>query len=184
MTGKFRLLSVSVIAICVACAFSFAIGEEKKAAEPKVSAEQAKAAFAAKFAEYKAAIADIEKLQAEFQTADAAKREKLNATMAAQVTHAQSLVNAMLEAGEAAYRAAPNTDPEVTNLLFTVAKYYTIGRQIGPGAPSRRNPDDLYYPIDGGGQYERASDHQAADRWRRIGKGALRLRLSLCVHDE
>ena len=76
MTGKFRLLSVSVIAICLACAFRFAIGEEKKAAEPKVSADQAKAAFAAKFADYKAAIADVEKLQAEFQTADAAKREK------------------------------------------------------------------------------------------------------------
>jgi hypothetical protein len=62
----------------------------------------------------------------------------------------------MVEAGEAAYRAASNTDPEVTNLLFTVAKYYTIGRQIGPGVPSRRNPDDVYYPIDGGEQYERA----------------------------
>jgi len=160
MTGKFRLLSVSVIAICVACTFGFAVGEEKKeekkAEAPKVSAEQAKTVFAAKFADYKAAIADVEKLQAEFQTADAAKREKLNATMAAQITHAQSLVNAMVEAGEAAYRAAPNTDPEVTNLLFTVAKYYTIGRQIGPGEPSRRNPDDAFYPIDGGGQYERA----------------------------
>ena len=156
MTGKSRILSVSVVAVSLTCALSFAIGEEKKAADTKISAEQAKAAFAAKFADYKAAIADIEKLQAEFQTADAAKREKLNATMAAQVTHAQSLVNAMLEAGEAAYRAAPNKDPEVTNLLFTVAKYYTIGRQTGPGVPSRRSPDDLYYPIDGGGQYERA----------------------------
>jgi cyclophilin family peptidyl-prolyl cis-trans isomerase len=156
MTGKSRLLSVSVVAICLACAFRFAVGEEKKAAEPKVSAEQAKAAFAAKFTDYKAALRDVEKLQAEFQTADPATREKLNASMAAQITHAQSLVNAMLEAGEAAYRAAPNTDPEVTNLLFTVAKYYTIGRQIGPGFPSRRNPEDIYYPIDGGGQYERA----------------------------
>ncbi len=154
MTSKFTLFSL--FAICLACAFSFAVAEEKKAAEPKVSADQAKGAFAAKFTDYKAAIADIEKLQAEFQTADAAKREKLNETMAAQVAHAQSLVNAMLEAGEAAYRAAPNTDPEVSNLLFTVAKYYTIGRQIGPGAPSPRNPDDIYYPIDGGGQYERA----------------------------
>jgi cyclophilin family peptidyl-prolyl cis-trans isomerase len=154
MTDKLGFLGIFLI--CFVCAFGFAAAEEKKAAEPKISADQAKAAFTAKFSDYKAAIADIEKLQAEFQTADAAKREKLNATMAAQVTHAQSLVNAMLEAGEAAYRAAPNTDPEVTNLLFTVAKYHTIGRQIGPGAPSPRNPDDNYYPIDGGGQYERA----------------------------
>lgn len=156
MTGKFKLLSVSVIAICLACANGFAFGEEKKPAPPKLSAEQAKAAFAARFTDYKAALADVEKLQAQFQTADEATRKKLNETMTAQITHAQSLVNAMVEAGEAAYRAAPNKDPEVTNLLFSVAKYYTIGRQIGPGIPSRRNPDDLYYPIDGGDQYERA----------------------------
>jgi cyclophilin family peptidyl-prolyl cis-trans isomerase len=156
MTERFRLLSVSVFAICTVCAFRIAVGEEKKPAAAKVSPEQAKAAFAAKFTDYKAALADVEQLQAEFQTADAAKRDKLNQTMAAQITHAQSLVNAMVEAGEAAYRAAPNTDPEVANLLFSVAKYYTIGRQIGPGIPSRRNPDDVYYPIDGGDQYERA----------------------------
>ena len=169
MSGKLGFLGVFIV--CLFVTSGIAVGEEKKAAdpitsdpkateskaaEPKASAEQANAAFAAKLAEYKAAIADIEKLQAEFQTADSAKREKLNATMAAQVTHAQSIVNAMLEAGQAAYRAAPNKDPELTKLLFSVAKYYTIGRQIGPGSPSPRNPDDLYYPIDGGGQYERA----------------------------
>src|SRR2546423_7145574 len=154
MTGKLGFLGVFII--CVLYTSNFAIADEKKAAEPKPSADQAKAAFAAKFADYKAAIRDIEKLQAEFQTADSATREKLNETMAAQITHAQSLVNAMVEAGEAAYRAAPNSDPEVTNLLFTVAKYYTIGRQIGPGVPARRNPDDIYYPIDGGDQYEPA----------------------------
>src|SRR4051812_44602810 len=156
MPGKFKLLSVSVIAVRMACASGFAFSEEKKPAAPKVSADQAKAAFAARFADYKAALADVEKLQAQFQTADEATRKKLNETMAAQITHAQSLVNAMIEAGEAAYRAAPNADPEVTKLLFSVAKYYTIGRQIGPGAPSRRNPDDIFYPIDGGDQYERA----------------------------
>jgi cyclophilin family peptidyl-prolyl cis-trans isomerase len=154
MNGKRWFFAAA--ALCLATMASFAIGDEKKAAEPKAPADQAKTAFSAKFAEYKEAIRDIEKLQSEFQTADAAKREKLNADLSAQVSHAQSLVNAMVEAGEAAYRAAPNSDPEVTNLLSTVAKYYTIGRQIGPGVPSRRNPDDVYYPIDGGDQYERA----------------------------
>jgi cyclophilin family peptidyl-prolyl cis-trans isomerase len=154
MTGKLGFLGVFII--CFLYTSNFAIADEKKAAEPKLSADQAKVAFAAKFADYKSAIRDIEKLQAEFQTAEPATREKLNEKMAAQVTHAQSLVNAMVEAGEAAYRAAPNKDQELTNFLFTVAKYYTIGRQIGPGAPSRRSPDDVYYPIDGGDQYERA----------------------------
>jgi len=56
----------------------------------------------------------------------------------------------------AAYAAAPNTDPQITNLLSAVAQHYTVGRQIGPGQPSRGNPEDVYYPIDGGDQYERA----------------------------
>src|SRR5436190_5424448 len=113
MTGKLGLVGALLFPFFCVC--TLAIAEEKKASDPKTSAEQAKAAFAAKFADYKAAIRDVEKLQAEFQSADVAQREKLNATMAAQITHAQSLVNAMVEAGEAAYRAAPNTDPEVTN---------------------------------------------------------------------
>src|SRR5215467_10323988 len=98
MNGKRWFFAAA--ALCLATMASFAIGDEKKAAEPKASADQSKAAFSAKFAEYKEAIRDIEKLQSEFQTADAAKREKLNADLSAQVSHAQSLVNAMVEAGE------------------------------------------------------------------------------------
>src|SRR5262245_45472918 len=101
---------------------------------------QTKATFQAKFDEYKSAIREIEKLQAEFQTADEATRERLNAKLSGQVTHAQSLVNAMVEAAVAAYRAAPNADPQITTLLTSVAKHYTIGRQVGPGQPSQRNP--------------------------------------------
>ena len=141
MSGKRWFLVFAVL--CVASVARFAVAEEKKAADPKPSGDQAKTAFTAKFTEYKKAIQDIEKLQAEFQTADATKREKLNADLSAQVSHAQSLVNAMVEAAEAAYRTAPNTDPDITNLLVTVAKYYTIGRQIGPGVPSKRNPEDI-----------------------------------------
>jgi cyclophilin family peptidyl-prolyl cis-trans isomerase len=124
-------------------------------ADPNAAA-QAKAAFDAKFNEYKSAIRDIEKLQSEFQTADAATQQKLNAEMTAQVAHAQSLVNGMVEAAAEAYRFAPNADPQLTELLSAVARYYTVGRQTGPGQPSPGNPEDIYYPIDGGDQYERA----------------------------
>jgi cyclophilin family peptidyl-prolyl cis-trans isomerase len=120
-------------------------------------AEQAKAAFQQKFDEYKQAIREIEKRQVEFQSADAATRQKLNTEMAAQVAHAQSLVNAMVDAAATAYRAAPNGDPQVTDLLASVARYYTIGQQIGPPAQSKSgDPRDVYIPIDGGDQYERA----------------------------
>ncbi len=145
-----------MVVLCLAWTFNPATAEEKKPPAATNAASQSKAAFEAKFNDYKAAIRDIEKLQGEFQTADDAEREKLNATLAAQVAHAQSLVNAMVDAAEADYRFAPNSDPQVTKLLASVAKYYTIGRQVGPGRSSPRNPEDVFYPVDGGDQYERA----------------------------
>lgn len=120
------------------------------------AAGQAKAAFDKKFDEYKSAIRDIEKLQIDYQTADAATREKLNADLAGQVAHAQSLVNALVDAATEAYRFAPNADPQITELLTAVARHYAIGRQAGGGQPTPGRPDDIYYPIDGGDQFERA----------------------------
>jgi cyclophilin family peptidyl-prolyl cis-trans isomerase len=131
----------------------------------------ANAAFQAKFKEYRAALRDIEKLRAEYQTADETTRTKINEQLSGQVAHAQSLINAMIEAATEAYRLAPNSDPEIAKFLIAVARYYAIGRQAGPGVPSPGNPDDLYYPIDGGDQYERALplikllvDHGADDK--------------------
>jgi cyclophilin family peptidyl-prolyl cis-trans isomerase len=121
-----------------------------------IDAAHAKATFQAKFDEYKAAIREIEKLQADFQTADAEQRKKLNEELTGKVAHTQSIVGAMVEAAEAAYRAAPNADPQITDVLVAVAKHYVIGRQIGPGVPMPGNQQDVYYPIDGGDQYERA----------------------------
>jgi cyclophilin family peptidyl-prolyl cis-trans isomerase len=122
-----------------------------------ISPEQAKATFKQKFDEYNAAVSEIEKLQVEFQSADAATREKLNATMAGQVAHAQSLMNELVEAATAVYRLAPNADPQVADLLLAVARYYTIGQQVGHGQPNTNgNSNDEYIPIDGGDQYERA----------------------------
>jgi cyclophilin family peptidyl-prolyl cis-trans isomerase len=121
-----------------------------------IDAAHAKATFQAKFDEYKAAVREIEKLQADFQTADPEQRKKLNEEMTGKVAHTQSIVNAMVEAAQAAYRAAPNADPQITDVLVAVAKHYVIGRQIGPGVPMQGNPQDVYYPIDGGDQYERA----------------------------
>src|SRR5689334_19414787 len=47
---------------------------DQKSAATTADATQAKAAFQAKFEEYKSAIREIEKLQAEFQTADSERR--------------------------------------------------------------------------------------------------------------
>jgi cyclophilin family peptidyl-prolyl cis-trans isomerase len=130
---------------------------------------QAQAVFNEKFEEYKNALREIEKLNVEYQLAGKsppadeaarkelhAKRQKINEQLAAQVAHAHSLVNAMVDAAMAVYRLAPNSDPKIADLLVSVARFYTIGRQVGPGEANPRNPDDIYYPIDGGDQYERA----------------------------
>jgi cyclophilin family peptidyl-prolyl cis-trans isomerase len=97
-------------------------------------------------------------MQVEFQSADAATREKLNANMAGQVAHAQSLMNELVDSAMAVYGLAPNADSQVTDLLLAVARYYTIGQQVGPGQPNQNgNSNDVYFPIDGGDQYERAA---------------------------
>ena len=130
------------------------MAEKKPAAAPS-EAEQARAAFDAKFAEYKAAIREIEKMQAEFQTADSETRKKLNEQITGHIAQTQAVVNAMVEAAEAAYRAAPNKDADITAVLTAVARHYVVGRQVGPGQPSHSDPSDVYYPMDGGDQYER-----------------------------
>jgi cyclophilin family peptidyl-prolyl cis-trans isomerase len=146
----FVCIGVLSSAWCVSAAFA----EEKPAAKASPEAQQAKATFTAKFEEYKAAIRDIEKMQADYQTAEPAARKKLNEEITGHIAHTQSLVNAMVEAAEAAYRAAPNTDPQITEVLTAVAKHYVIGRQIGAGEPSHSDPGDIFYPTDGGDQYE------------------------------
>lgn len=156
MTRNFRAFVCGIIAITMVRGIATSRAEEKPASAASPQAAQAKAAFDAKFEEYKKAIREIEKLQAEFQTADSDRRKKLNEEVTGLIANTQSLVNAMVDAARAAYQAAPNANPEVTEVLTAVARYYTVGRQIGPGQPAPGNPSDIYYPIDGGDQYERA----------------------------
>jgi cyclophilin family peptidyl-prolyl cis-trans isomerase len=116
----------------------------------------ANATFQAKFNEYKAAVREIEKLRGEYQAANEADRTKINEQLSGQIAHAQSVVNAMVDAATEAYGLAPNADPELTKLLVAIARYNTVGRQVGPGESSPGDPEDKYYPIDGGDQYEKA----------------------------
>ena len=55
------------------------------------------------------------------------KREQINKQLSGEVADTQKLVNAMVAAAMDAYRAAPNQDPEVTNLLLAVAKHEAVG---------------------------------------------------------
>jgi cyclophilin family peptidyl-prolyl cis-trans isomerase len=116
------------------------------ATPPSAAATEAKAAFGRSLADYKVAIRDIEQLRIKYQVAPPAEREKINAELTGHVAHAQSLVNAMVEAALQAYRAEPGGDPRVTELLTAVARYETIGRDA-------KNPPGH---IDGGDRFEKA----------------------------
>jgi cyclophilin family peptidyl-prolyl cis-trans isomerase len=167
MNTRFRSLFVLAILFASAASSGLLRGQQP-AAEPTETQKadekgatnagaQAKAAFDAKFNEYKAAVREIEKMQTEFQAADAPTRQKLNTQLTGQIAHAQSLVNGMIEAAVEAYRFAPNADEQITELLIAVARYDVIGRPADRGQPSKTgNPHDIYHPIDGGDRYERA----------------------------
>jgi cyclophilin family peptidyl-prolyl cis-trans isomerase len=144
------------------CVLSIAPSSSQARAEPAVAmagqpgdaAAQAKAAFDQAFRNYKEVVTQIEKLRIDYQTANAATRNKINGQLSGHVAHAQSLVAAMVDAAMEAYRLAPNENPDVTDLLVTVAKHCVVGQQIGPA--ENLPGGDEYVPIDGGDQYERA----------------------------
>jgi cyclophilin family peptidyl-prolyl cis-trans isomerase len=132
-------------------------GAKVEGAKPDAAAaEAANAAYQENFEKYKALLVEIEKLRTEYQTADEATRKKLNEQLTGEVAHGQSLVNAMVDSATEAYRAAPNADPKITEFLTAIARYNTIGRQSGPGEAAQGNPDDKFYNIIGGDQYEKA----------------------------
>jgi cyclophilin family peptidyl-prolyl cis-trans isomerase len=114
------------------------------------AAGQAKAAFDAKFEEYKQALREIEQLRTQFQTADADGRKKLNEQLTGHLAHAQSLINGVVDAASEAYRFAPNADPQITALLTAVAEHHAIGRQ------AETQPGQTDGPSSGGDQYEKA----------------------------
>ncbi len=120
-----------------------------------VDARQAADAFEKAFTDYRAVIRQIEQLRIEYQTTDAARREKINAELAGLLAQAKPRLDTMTKAAESDYRSAPNDDPRVTELLTDLAKYYIVGQQVGPGEPPSSDPEGQYYPIDGGDQYER-----------------------------
>jgi cyclophilin family peptidyl-prolyl cis-trans isomerase len=152
-------LRIAAFITCVTTAFAAAPAAcQQKAAQTEEApvaentptatsdAERAQAAFTQKFDEYKSALRDIEQLRIKYQTADAATRKQINAELSGHIAHAQSLVNALVEAALAAYRAAPDSDPQVTELLTAIARYETIGRPVEGSTNA----------IDGGDQYEKS----------------------------
>jgi cyclophilin family peptidyl-prolyl cis-trans isomerase len=144
-----RFLGVCLVLLLAhtAVAEDPAVTAPSTAAEsPTADAVQAKAAFDKNLADYKAAIREIEQLRIQYQSADEAARKKINAELTGHVAHTQSLVNALVDSAISTYRAAPNADPQVKELLVAVARYESMGRAL----PNSKDQTD------GGDQYEKA----------------------------
>ncbi len=88
---------------------------------------EAVAKFDQELADYRAALANIEKLNGEFQTADPKRREQLNQEISGLVLAAKPELNEMIEAALAAYQADPAADQRITDLLLTIARYDVVG---------------------------------------------------------
>ncbi len=86
-----------------------------------------RAGFDQAFAEYKATIGQIEALKIEFQTADADGREAINQQVRDLIRSAQPQVNKMVQEALKVYKADPEADEQVTDLLLGVAGHKLMG---------------------------------------------------------
>jgi cyclophilin family peptidyl-prolyl cis-trans isomerase len=111
-----------------------------------VAENEAKAEFDQRFVEYQQTMRKIEQLRVDYQAADAAKREVINEQLIDAVAAAKARLDAMVAAAVEAYRAAPNADPQITELLTAVARHYAVGTVVP-------NSDGI---VNGGDNYERA----------------------------
>jgi len=111
-----------------------------------VTPQGAEAQFNAKFAEYKQLIHDIEEQRTAYQQADEAQREQINSNLEQQIDQAQKAVKEMIKSGIEVFRAAPNQNEQITDLLTSVAQHYAVGRSLDKEGKFRS----------GGDQYEKA----------------------------
>lgn len=80
----------------------------------------AAAAFAAKLAEWKAVLKELQKLRADYKTATPDQVVGIEATWKETIAKAEAMIDPLRDAGKAAYAAAPNTDAALTEFLAKV----------------------------------------------------------------
>ncbi len=119
----------------------------------------AKAAFNQQFAAYKEALRQVERLRAEYQSADEPTRGKINAELTQRITAMQATVDALIADAIEVYRLASNTDPAITDLLVAVARYDVVGQPLSPPARGTAGGDRYEHAlpiikllVDGGAQ--------------------------------
>lgn len=91
------------------------------------SAEADRTAFDAAFTDYRTFVKQIEDLRNEYQTANQDRQNQINVEAMKLVHAAQPKVNKMVEEALKHYQAAPESDPQITNLLVAVAGTKLMG---------------------------------------------------------
>lgn len=103
-----------------------AVQGQAPATEASVAADSE---FKAAVDDYKGAIRTLESLRAEYQDADAATRESINAKLQQIVADTQVKVDRMTTAALESYKAAPNANTEVADLLAAMAQHLSVGQK-------------------------------------------------------
>ncbi|QDT67342.1 putative peptidyl-prolyl cis-trans isomerase [Planctomycetes bacterium MalM25] len=123
--GWLVLASVTAVAVPLSA---------QEAAAPAAPATPEKAAYLAALEAYKDQVREIESLWAAYQaTGDKTEQETINEQLKPVVAEAKIKVNAMVDAALEAFKAAPMSDKEVTDLLLSVAEHQAVGRGEGGG---------------------------------------------------
>jgi cyclophilin family peptidyl-prolyl cis-trans isomerase len=120
-----------VLAVAVAAQFAAtqAAGQDAAATGQggQITAAEAKAQFDQRFAAYGNSLREIEKLRTDYQTAGASGRKTIDFQLQEKLAAAKQQLEAMVAAGLECYRLAPQENPQLGQMLVSVAKHYVAG---------------------------------------------------------
>jgi cyclophilin family peptidyl-prolyl cis-trans isomerase len=129
-----------LVVLAVAWAAQFAAAQTAEQAAPvagqavaaagpggEITAAEAKAQFDQRFAAYGNSLREIEKLRTDYQTAGASGRKTIDFQLQEKLAAAKQQLEAMVAAGLECYRLAPQENPQLGQLLVSVAKHYVAG---------------------------------------------------------
>lgn len=103
--------------------FSTARADDVPSVPVKVEVSKTASAFRGHFQQWKETISGLRTLRKEYQDADDDnKRQALEVKFDALLAQGRTLLPVLRETGIAAYKDAPNEDPELTRFLFKLAK--------------------------------------------------------------
>jgi len=125
-----RTLALQIaFALVFVSVFSLSVHAQAPAAPTGETSTAADSEFNAAVEDYKQAIRALESLRAEYQDADEATRESINAKLQQVVADTKAKVDRMTAAALESYKAAPNANTEVAELLVAMAQHLSVGQK-------------------------------------------------------